>query len=155
MVRKHLIRCYPPVWSCCRCYLHCEALVVSALLVPLNLVRYHLRVPHRLTAEILWWIKIRSVITEFSFGSSNNTSLTLSLSHMITFHIYASNACDHMSLTLTSVRRVTKMKAPAESGQASWSQISRTWLKHTVTSTAEELCFACCTGSSCQSTCLT
>lgn len=53
------------------------------------------------------------------------------------------------TLALTSVKRVIKMKAPAESGQASWSQISRTWLKHVVTSTAEELCLAWCTGSSC------
>ena len=54
-----------------------------------------------------------------------------------------------LKVALTSVKRVTKMKAPAESGQASWSHISRTWLKHAVTSTAEELCLACCTGSSC------
>lgn len=49
---------------------------------------------------------------------------------------------------LTSVRRVMKMKAPAESGQASWSQISRTWLKHVATSTADELCLAWGSGSS-------
>lgn len=41
-----------------------------------------------------------------------------------------------------------KMKAPAESGQASWSQISRTWLKHVATSTADELCLAWGSGSS-------
>lgn len=41
-----------------------------------------------------------------------------------------------------------KMKAPAESGQASWSQISRTWLRHVATSTADELCLAWCSGSS-------
>lgn len=51
-----------------------------------------------------------------------------------------------LKVALTSVRRVTKMKAPAESGQDSWSQISRTWLKQAVTSTAEQLCLACCTG---------
>ena len=50
---------------------------------------------------------------------------------------------------LTSVRRVTKMKAPAESGQASWDQISRTWLKQAVTSSAEQLCLSCSMGSSC------
>lgn len=41
-----------------------------------------------------------------------------------------------------------KMKAPAESGQASWSQISRTWLRHVANSTADELCLAWCSGSS-------
>lgn len=81
---------------------------------------------------------------------SNNTRLIpakLSL-----FHICACvcAACDYVKVALTSVKRVTKMKAPAESGQASWSQISRTWLKHIATSTADELCFPCCTGSSCQ-----
>lgn len=34
-------------------YLHCEALVVSAQLVPLNPACYHLGVAHSLAAEIL------------------------------------------------------------------------------------------------------
>lgn len=101
--------------------------------------------------------KIRHVITrKFSFDWSNNTSLIPVKSVVISEHIQSCicAACKYMSvatleMALTSVKRVTKMKAPAESGQASWSQISRTWLKHIVTSTADELCFACCTGSSC------
>lgn len=55
--------------------------------------------------------------------------------------------CARRPRPLTSVKRVMKMKAPAESGQASWSQILRTWPKQATTSTAEELCFSCRTGS--------
>lgn len=39
---SHVIACPPPVLCCYRRYLHCEALVVSAQLVPLNLACYHL-----------------------------------------------------------------------------------------------------------------
>lgn len=57
---SHVIVCPPPVLSRYRRYLHCEALVVSAQLVPLNCSCYHLRVGHSLAAEILWQIKYQS-----------------------------------------------------------------------------------------------
>lgn len=42
LARRHIIVCPAPILSCYRQYLHYEALMVSAQLVPLNLVCYHL-----------------------------------------------------------------------------------------------------------------
>lgn len=117
-------------------YLHNESFVVSAQLVPLNLACDHLRVANSFAAEILRGIKPLS------------QSFDCKLLIFPPSHACITAGCEYVcvatqEVALTSVKRVTKMNAPAESGQASWSHISRTWLKQAVTSTAEELCWAC------------
>lgn len=121
---RHRLPPRPP--PCSRFHLHREALVVSAQLVPLNLPRHHLRVADGLAAEILGAPRIQ-------MRSNPRPAANVRAP----------------AVPLTSVSRVMKMKAPAESGQASWSQILRTWPKQAITSTAEELCFSCRTGSNC------